>query len=310
LEGGFLSKGEAKSKKRQGKATPRSRKKKEGAKKESHPKRGHRRTSRVKQKPKVTETAALSLDDEGTPLLEGESFKRPKGPVSPSEPVVIEIPSAKGAGKKKERGRSETKSTKKKEPPKVAENTKDQKQAEEAKPEIIGIPISQIPKEYPVNFDQRIGIFVDVQNMFYTAKHKYQRKIDFRKLIESISRKRKVIRAMAYIIEAPEIDQSQFKHVLEELGFELRIKELRVRADGTAKGDWDMGIAIDTISMRERLDVVALVSGDGDFTDLVYMLRSNGLRVEVYSFPSNTADDLKRAATYYFPLDEEVLMKW
>ena len=171
-------------------------------------------------------------------------------------------------------------------------------------------PLSEVPRKFAVNIDQRVGIFVDVQNLFYTAKYKYNRKIDYRKLIESISRERRVVRAMAYIVQAPEIDQSQFKHILEDLGFELRIKELRVRADGTAKGDWDMGIAIDTISLKDKLDVVALVSGDGDFTALVYMLRSSGLRVEVYSFPSNTAEDLIDSATYYYPMDESFLMKW
>jgi uncharacterized LabA/DUF88 family protein len=225
--------------------------------------------------------------------------------------VVIQIPPVTSAKIEKPVSKTGiTASAKKKDTPKQPDTVKEPKQADELRPEVVGIPLSEIPREFPVSFAQRLGIFVDVQNMFYTAKHKYQRKIDFKKLIEAISRKRQIVRAMAYLIEAPEINQSQFKHVLAELGFELRIKDLRVRADGTAKGDWDMGIAIDTINLREKLDVVALVSGDGDFTDLVYMLKANGLRVEVYSFPSNTADDLKRAATFYHPLGEEVLMKW
>ena len=250
----------------------------------------------------------MARDDEGTPLLEEESFKRPKGPVQTAEPVVIEIPKTRkqaATESKKKDAKSKT-TTKQKESGKM--ETPEQKQAGE-KP-TKGVPLSEVPRKFPVDIDQRMGIFVDVQNMFYTAKYKYNRKIDYRRLIEAIARGRRVVRAMAYIVQAPEIDQSQFKHILEELGFELRIKELRVRADGTAKGDWDMGIAIDTISMSDRVDVVALVSGDGDFTELVYLLRSTGLRVEVYSFPSNTAEDLIEAATFYYPMDENFLMKW
>jgi len=239
-------------------------------------------------------------------------MQRPKGPVEKSKPVVIEIP----RGKKptvREKGKGPVGTGPKqkptpKEPKKTEPPEKDLPKID--KPNVRSLPLFDVPHKFAVNIDQRVGIFVDVQNLFYTAKYKYNRKIDYRKLIEAISRDRRVVRAMAYIVQAPEIDQSQFKHILEDLGFELRIKELRVRADGTAKGDWDMGIAIDSISVKDKVDVVALVSGDGDFTALVYMLRSSGLRVEVYSFPSNTAEDLIDSATYYYPMDESFLMKW
>lgn len=243
-----------------------------------------------------------------------DTMQRPKGPVSPSKPVVIEIPSVKKTpeGEKPKEKKGAKPKSKDKGKQKEAEKVETPKQVPIAveKAKIKRVPLAEVPRKYPVNIDQRVGIFVDVQNMFYTAKYKYNRKIDYRKLIEAISRERRVVRALAYIVQAPEIDQSQFKHVLEDLGFELRIKELRIRADGTAKGDWDMGIAIDTITIRDKLDVVALVSGDGDFTPLVYMLRSSGLRVEVYSFPSNTAEDLIEASTFYYPMDETFLMKW
>ncbi len=242
--------------------------------------------------------------------MEEESYKRPTGPVAPAKPVVIEIPKAKTPDRNTDnRHAAQSRGTSQKKEP---DTSKDQSRdsSDEYRTEAKGIPIKAIPREFPVNIDQRVGIFVDVQNMFYTAKYKYNRKIDYRKLIEGISRDRRVIRALAYVVQAPDINQSQFKHILEALGFELRIKELRVRADGTAKGDWDMGIAIDSISMAEKLDVVALVSGDGDFTDLVSLLRARGIRVEVYSFPSNTSDDLIAVATFFHPLDEDVLMNW
>lgn len=155
---------------------------------------------------------------------------------------------------------------------------------------------------------QRVGIFVDVQNLFYSAKYQHHQKVDFAKLMEICLNGRQLVRAIAYIVQTPDIDQSNFINVLSSIGFELKSKELRKRPDGTAKGDWDMGIAIDTIAMVDRLDVTVLVSGDGDFVDLIHMLKSRGSIAEVVSFPSNTAEDLKIAATYYLPLDKNVLI--
>lgn len=164
-------------------------------------------------------------------------------------------------------------------------------------------------REQEVYFEQRTGIFIDVQNMFYSAKYKYRGKIDYAKLLTQIAQGRKVVRALAYIVTTPEIDQSGFIQLLEGLGIEVKWKELKLRPDGTAKGDWDMAIAIDSISMCDKLDVVALVSGDGDFTALVEMLKAKGVRVEVYAFPANTAEELKNAATVFVPLDESVLFE-
>ena len=155
--------------------------------------------------------------------------------------------------------------------------------------------------------NQRVAVFVDVQNLFYSAKYQYQAKVDFSKLMMQCVRDRQLVRAIAYIVQTPDIDQSSFLNILEQIGFEIKSKDLRLRPDGTAKGDWDMGIAIDSVSMADRIDVVALVSGDGDFTDLVNMLKSRGVIVEVLSFPNNTSEDLKAAATFYFPLGKGAL---
>ncbi len=164
-------------------------------------------------------------------------------------------------------------------------------------------------KKVDVYFEQRTGVFVDVQNMFYSAKYKYRGKIDYQKLLVYIARGRKIVRALAYAVTTPEIDQSGFIKILEDLGIEVKIKELKLRPDGTAKGDWDMGIAIDSVALSDKLDVIALVSGDGDFTALVEMLKAKGVRVEVYSFPANTAEELKKAATQFYPLDENILFE-
>lgn len=155
---------------------------------------------------------------------------------------------------------------------------------------------------------QRVASFVDVQNLYYSAKYQYNGKVNFEKLIGETNRDRELIRAIAYLVETEEIDQSRFHDTLESLGYEVRIKQLRTRPDGSAKGDWDMGIAIDAISIGRKVDVVSLVSGDGDFVDLVEMLKGDGIRVEVFSFPSSTANELQEAATEYYEMDSSYLL--
>jgi len=159
-----------------------------------------------------------------------------------------------------------------------------------------------------VNKHQRVAVFVDVQNMYYSAKYQYNGKVNFDKLMSETVRGRRLIRAIAYLVQTEDIDQSKFEDFLYSLGYEVKNKQLRTRPDGSAKGDWDMGIAIDAIAVGERVDVVCLVSGDGDFVDLVEMLKGNGVRVEVYSFPTSTADELKEAATEYYDMAESYLL--
>ncbi len=157
--------------------------------------------------------------------------------------------------------------------------------------------------------EQRVGVFVDVQNMFYSAKALHQSKIDYSKLLQEIVGNRKLIRALAYVVQKSEVDQSSFTEVLERLGYEIKSKDLRLRPDGTAKGDWDMGIAIDTIAIAPKLDTVVLVSGDGDFVPLVEMLKAHGCRVEVVSFRKSTSTELVIAATKYTSIEESMLFK-
>lgn len=144
--------------------------------------------------------------------------------------------------------------------------------------------------------------------MFYSAKYQHNAKLNFSRLKDVIIGGRQLIRAVCYIVQTPEIDQSNFMKTLDNLGYEVKSKDLKLRADGSAKGDWDMGIAIDALSIAPRVDVVALVTGDGDFSELVWHMRGDGVRVEVYSFAHSTAEELKRAATAFCPLNESVLM--
>ncbi|MFC1517628.1 NYN domain-containing protein [Candidatus Margulisiibacteriota bacterium] len=156
---------------------------------------------------------------------------------------------------------------------------------------------------------QRVGVLVDVQNLFYSARHQYKAKVNFARLLDTVVDGRRMIRSLAYVVQTKEIDQSNFIDMLERNGYEVRSKDLKVRADGSSKGDWDMGIAVDAISLADRLDVIVIVSGDGDYVDLVNMLKGKGVRVEVASFPKSTAEELIKAANSYIPIEKNLLLK-
>ena len=153
----------------------------------------------------------------------------------------------------------------------------------------------------------RIGVFIDVQNVYYSAR-RLKGKLYFDALIQAAVQERRLIKATAYVVESKETDQSQFIARLEQRGIEVRRKTLRVRADGSMKGDWDMELALDILDAAPRLDVVVLVSGDGDFTSLVKRVKSMGPRVEVIAFPRNTAKSLVQAADHFEPLDRKFMI--
>lgn len=160
----------------------------------------------------------------------------------------------------------------------------------------------------PIHTHQRLAVLVDVQNMFYSAKALYQKKLDFEGLMGKVVAGRQLIRAICYIVQSPEVDQTGFINLLHQIGYEVKSKDLKKRPDGTAKGDWDMGIAIDAIALSSRVDTVALVSGDGDFSDLVRHLKAGGVRCEVYGFPGSTSEELRYTATEFIPLGSDVLL--
>lgn len=154
----------------------------------------------------------------------------------------------------------------------------------------------------------RVGIFVDVQNIFYAAKP-FNARLDFEKLLELSVGKRRLIRAIAYVVQSPDVDQSNFISMLQQKSYEVKIKDLRQRSDGSAKGDWDMGMALDIMRFVDKLDVVVLVSGDGDFVPLVDLVKTLGPRVEVISFTYNTARDLINSADEHIPIEEALLLR-
>ncbi len=157
---------------------------------------------------------------------------------------------------------------------------------------------------------ERVALFIDVQNMWYAARqqHGIAARVDFEKLMQAAVNDRRLIRAYAYVIQTPEVDQSGFVTMLEQFSYEVKRKDLRRRSDGSAKGDWDMEMAIDMIRMAEKVDVVILASGDGDFVSLIQLLKELGPRVEVFSFPHNTARDLMETADHYHAIDASLLI--
>ena len=154
----------------------------------------------------------------------------------------------------------------------------------------------------------RVGVFVDVQNMFYAAKDRYGRRVDYIKLLDLIVGPRYLMGAYAYVVQIPEIDQAPFLSLLEHNGYTIKSKDLRLRGDGSAKGDWDVGIAVDVVSMLGSLDVVILASGDGDFCPLAELIKQQNKRVEVVAFEHNTSMDLQQIADQFFPIGDELLI--
>lgn len=156
-----------------------------------------------------------------------------------------------------------------------------------------------------VNKAQRVGVFVDVQNMYYSAKSLYQAKVDFSQILKTAVNGRSLIRAVSYVIKADVVkEEKNFFGALENIGFEVRAKDLQVFAGGHKKGDWDIGIAMDMIELAPKLDVEILISGDGDYVDLLRHLKhALGVRVEVIAFGKSSSSKLKAAADQFTDLD-------
>ena len=141
--------------------------------------------------------------------------------------------------------------------------------------------------------EQRVGVFVDVGNMYHSAKNLYESKVNFKEILKTATAGRKLIRASTYVVRSSSTEEQAFFEALSKQGFDVRMKDLQIFAGGAKKGDWDLGIAIDAIKMADKLDVVILVTGDGDFIPLVIYLKENkGCQVELISFGETTSSKL------------------
>lgn len=163
-----------------------------------------------------------------------------------------------------------------------------------------------IAQHYPT---QRVGVFIDVQNMYYSARNLYSKKVSFGNILKDAVADRQLVRAIAYVIKAESEQEASFFGALGKIGFEVRMKELQTFYGGAKKGDWDIGIAMDMMRMALKLDVAVLVSGDGDFVDLLQHMKALGCRTEVMAFgetssnklidEAHTFTDLGKAQTKY-----------
>ena len=155
----------------------------------------------------------------------------------------------------------------------------------------------------------RVAVFVDVQNVYYTVKQIYACHFDYRAFWDQVTEGREVVRAFAYAIDRKDQKQIRFQQILESIGFEVKLKPFIQRSDGSAKGDWDVGITLNMIELANEVDVAVLVSGDGDFDLAVRKLRdAYGVEVEVYGARKLTAATLIQAATRFVPIEQHLLL--
>lgn len=155
--------------------------------------------------------------------------------------------------------------------------------------------------------DQRVAVFVDVQNMYYSAKNLYGGFVNFGQVLLTAVADRPLIRAFAYVIKADLEQEKGFFEALTKQGFEIRVKDLQVFPGGIKKGDWDVGIAVDAVILSEKVDTVVLVTGDGDYVPLVEFLKNNkGCRVEIVAFGKTTSSRLIEAADDFTDIEKDL----
>lgn len=153
--------------------------------------------------------------------------------------------------------------------------------------------------------EQRVAVFIDTQNLYHSARNLYKRKVNFGAILKDAVAGRKLVRAIAYVISTENQDERAFFEALGKLGIETKTKDLQIFTGGAKKADWDVGLAVDAITMASRLDAIVLISGDGDFIPLVEYLRLHfGIQVELISFGRSTSVKLKEIVDDFIDLDQ------
>ncbi len=154
--------------------------------------------------------------------------------------------------------------------------------------------------------EQRVGVFIDTQNLYHSAKNIYHARVNFGNVLKEAVANRKLVRALAYAVTTESGEESAFFEAMSKVGIEMRLKELQVFSGGAKKADWDVGLAVDAITAAPKLDTVILITGDGDFVPLVeYLQRHDGCQVEVVSFGRSTSLKLKEACDEFIDLDQD-----
>ena len=153
--------------------------------------------------------------------------------------------------------------------------------------------------------EQRVGVLVDVANMYHSAKNLYKRRVNFGEILKQVVAGRKLIRATAYVIRTESEEELNFFEALHQQGFEVKMKDLQIFAGGAKKADWDVGMAVDAIKLADKLDAIVLVTGDGDFLPLVNFLQNTkGCLVEVAAFRQTTSSKLIEEADDFINLSD------
>lgn len=153
---------------------------------------------------------------------------------------------------------------------------------------------------------QRVGIFIDAQNLYHSAKHLYKARVNFNAILGEAVGGRTLVRAIAYVISTESGEEKNFFDALTKIGIETKVKDLQIFADGAKKADWDVGLAIDAVKLAPKLDTIVLVTGDGDFVPLIQYLDMNeGCQVEVISFGKSSSGKLKEATQAFTDLCDD-----
>ena len=150
--------------------------------------------------------------------------------------------------------------------------------------------------------NQRVGVFLDVQNLYHSAKNLYDSRVNFEAVVKAVVSSRTLIRAIAYVIHTDSGDESAFLDALVNMGIETKSKELQVFKDNAKKADWDVGLAVDMVGLAPKLDVIALVSGDGDFVPALEYVQKFGCQVEVVAFGKTCSQKLQDASDDFIDL--------
>jgi len=151
---------------------------------------------------------------------------------------------------------------------------------------------------------QRVAVFIDTANLYHSAKNLYGARVNFKEVLRKAIDKRSFVRALAYVIRTKTGEEKSFVEALKKMGIEIREKDLQEYSSGFKKGNWDVGITVDAIRISPSVDVIVLVSGDGDFFQLVEYLKNQGKRVEVMAFGNTTSTKLKEIADEFIDLEE------
>ncbi len=152
--------------------------------------------------------------------------------------------------------------------------------------------------------DQRVGVFVDVQNLYYSARSLHNSRVNFGAVLKDAAGERKLVRAVAYVIRASIPEEKKFFEALDKSGYEVKMKDLQIFSTGAKKGDWDVGLTMDMVQMMSKLDVIVIGSGDGDYEDAVRFLKAHGCRVEAIAFGRSTSQKLLDVVDDFIDLDE------